>query len=108
MNSAILFAILSGLSAAAWTVCLKLGSSRIRDWGPWARNGALLAYGPNVTEMTPRAAGYLDRVLKGAKPADLPFPQPTKFDLIVNTTVAKGLGLPVPQSILVRADQVIE
>ena len=80
----------------------------VGDWGPWVQNGALLSYGPNVAEMTQRAAGYVDQVLRGAKPADLPFLQPTKFDLIVNTTVAKSLGLTVPSSILVRADQVIE
>jgi putative ABC transport system substrate-binding protein len=80
----------------------------VGDWGPWAEGGALLAYGPNPGEMTQRAAAYVDRILKGGRPGDLPFLQPTKFELIVNTTVAKSLGLAVPQSILLRVDRVIE
>ena len=80
----------------------------VGDWGPWPQSGALMSYGPNIAEMTQRAAAYVDRVLKGARPADLPFLQPTRFELIVNVTVAKELGLTIPQSILVRADHVIE
>jgi len=70
--------------------------------------GGLISYGVNVAEMQQRAATYVDRILRGAKPADLPVEQPTKFDLVVNLKAAKALGLSIPQSILVRADQVIE
>jgi putative ABC transport system substrate-binding protein len=80
----------------------------VGDWGPWAENGALLAYGPSPTEMTERMVSYVDRVLKGARPGDLPFLQPTRFDLTVNTGVARSLGLTIPESVLVRADRVIQ
>ena len=80
----------------------------VGDWGPWAENGALLAYGPSATEMTERMVSYVDRVLKGARPGDLPFLQPTRFELTVNTGVARSLGLIIPESVLVRADRVIQ
>ena len=80
----------------------------IVDRPKWARTGALIAYGPKASDLFRHAATYVDRILKGAKPAELPIGQPTTFELICNLKTAKALGVTIPQSILLLADQVVE
>jgi putative ABC transport system substrate-binding protein len=80
----------------------------VGDWGTWSQRGAVLSYGPNIGEMVQRAATYVDRILRGAKPADLPIQQPTRFDLLINLKAARTLGLTIPPLLLQRADPVIE
>ena len=84
------------------------GIPAMYEWGDIARAGGLMAYGPVIAELQRRVALYLDQILKGAKPGDLPVEQPTKFELVINLKTAKSLGIAIPQSLLLRADEVIQ
>jgi putative ABC transport system substrate-binding protein len=74
----------------------------------WVEAGGLMSYGPNAPDLYRRAADYVDTILRGAKPGDIPVEQPRKFDLVINLTTAKALRLTIPESFLLRADGVIE
>jgi putative ABC transport system substrate-binding protein len=80
----------------------------ISVWISFVEAGVLMAYGPSLSDEFRRAASYADKILKGAKPADLPVEQPTKYDLVINLKTAKALGLTIPPSLLLRADQLVE
>jgi putative tryptophan/tyrosine transport system substrate-binding protein len=77
-------------------------------WGAWVEAGGLMSYGPNVDQMIRHSATHVDKVLKGARPGELPIEQPTRFELLINLKTAKALGLSIPESLLLRADKVIE
>ena len=80
----------------------------VSGWGPWAAEGGLLSYGPDLEAVIRSSATYVDRILKGARPADIPVEQPTKFQLVINLKTAKTVDLTISPSLLARADQVIE
>src|SRR5262245_7845627 len=89
-------------------VALQNGLASIFPGRDYVETGGLAGFGPNLETITRRAAVYVDRIFKGAKPADLPVEQPTHFELSINMKTAKALGLTIPPSIIARADEVIE
>ena len=84
------------------------GLPTMYGWSEFVEAGGLMSYGPDIPAMVRRAASYVDRIVKGAKPGDLPIEQPTRLELIVNLRTAKALGLTIPQSTLLRADEIIQ
>ena len=86
----------------------EIGVPAIYESKDFVTAGGLMAYGASLTDMARRGAGYVDRILKGTRPADLPVEQPTTFELVINRRAARSLGLTIPQSVLLRADQVID
>ena len=101
-----IFNIVNGESIIA--LAARSGVPAIYPIPFYAESGGLIAYGADFTERFRQAAGYVDRILKGANPGDLPIQRPTKFELVINLKTAKALGLSVPQSMLLLADEVIE
>jgi len=80
----------------------------VGNWSDWASDGLLLTYGPNIAEVMGRAAVYIDKIFKGARPGELPIERPSRFELIINTKAAAALGLKLPDTMLWSADRLIE
>jgi putative ABC transport system substrate-binding protein len=100
--------ILQNLRSAIFELAAKQRHPAIYPFRNFTEDGGLLSYGINLAEQVQRAAFYVDRILRGARPGDLPVEAPTKFELVINLKTAKALGMDVPASLLVRADAVIE
>jgi putative ABC transport system substrate-binding protein len=100
--------MLAGTRARVAELAMKGRLPTIGWFGPIADAGFLFGFGPNLREQYRRAAYFVDRILKGAAPADLPVEQPTRFELVINLKTAKALGMPIPPSVLLQADRVIE
>jgi putative ABC transport system substrate-binding protein len=90
------------------TLALAARLPTMHGWREFVEVGGLMSYGPNFPDLFRRSADYVDKILRGAKPGDIPVEQPTRFDLVINLTTAKALGLTIPESFLLRADEVIE
>ena len=100
------FSLMSEHRLAELAVKSRLPS--MYDRREFVDDGGLMSYGTNYADLSRRAATYVDKILKGAKPADLPVEQPTKFELVINLKAAKQIGLTIPQKVLARADKVIK
>ena len=102
------FEALKAQTDAVYTLALGARLPTIFNTRDFVQAGALMSYGPNYPDMFRRTADLVDKILRGTKPGDIPVEQPTKFELIINLTTAKALGLTVPPTLLARADEVIE
>jgi putative ABC transport system substrate-binding protein len=90
------------------TLALAARLPTMHAFREYVEAGGLMSYGPNVPDLWRRAADYVDKILRGTKPADIPIEQPRKFDLVINLTTAKALGLKIPEGFLLQADELIE
>ena len=106
-----LFVVTDPLTLANRNEIVRLAASEripaVYEFGEFARAGGLLSYAPSVNEQFRRAAIYVDKILRGANPGDLPVEQPTKFELVINAKAAKALGIAISKDMLLRADEVI-
>ena len=106
-----LFVVTDPMTLQNRTEIVKLAAAHripaVYEFGEFVRAGGLVAYAPSITEQFRRAAIYVDKILRGTKPAELPIEQPTKFELVINLKAAKALGITVPKEMLLRADEVI-
>jgi putative tryptophan/tyrosine transport system substrate-binding protein len=101
-------ALIDGLYGRIVDLAAKSRLPAMYDWRAYVDAGGLMSYGPSMPDMQRRAASYVDKILQGAKPADLPIEQPTTFNLVINLKVAKALGLAIPPTILFQADEVLQ
>jgi putative tryptophan/tyrosine transport system substrate-binding protein len=99
--------ILFPRAEAVAAVATRLKLPGMYELRPYVDAGGLMGYGPDISDIWRRAAGYVDKILNGAKPGDLPIEQPTRFELVINLRTASDLGLTVPKDVLLRADEVI-